>query len=250
MQVCLSSLLLAVVVSNPSRDCYETANFAVYADSFEVARRVGESAEQHRANLTKRWFGAPAPAWSTRCRINVAAAERVGGVTEISFSRGKVAFQKVNVQGPLEQILKGSLPHELVHVLFAHHFGFQPPRWVDEGGAILSEHATQSSSHRHTLRRILDNHGQFPLRQLFCMKQYPSDIPCLYAQSHSVSDFLVAAKGHKTFLAFVNDGVAQDWDQAVRNCYGYENVEHLERAWLAWAVRPAKENPKSLVADE
>jgi len=64
------------------------------------------------------------------------------------------------------------------------------------------------------------------------MREYPADMRCLYAQGHSVSRFLVAAKGRQTFLAFVSDGLRRGWDDAVREQYGYKDVDHLEKAWL------------------
>ena len=65
------------------------------------------------------------------------------GRTDISFSRGEVCTQRIEVKGSLARIIRGALPHELTHVLFAHYFGAQPPRWADEGGAILSEDGLQ-----------------------------------------------------------------------------------------------------------
>jgi hypothetical protein len=241
MQFAVPSLLVALAMSPPPREYYQTNNFTVYADTADAAKQVGDAAETYRAELAKLWLGAALDDWPEPCRIDVADAERPGGATQISFARGKVLFQRVNVQGPLERVLKGPLPHELTHVLFAHHFGFQPPRWVDEGGAILSEGEKQRDAHRKMFGQILDKGRQFPLRDFFGLRDYPTDMACLYAQGHSISGFLVAAKGHKAFLSFVRDGVERNWDDAVKDRYGYQNVEQLEKAWLAWAtIQPGK----------
>lgn len=240
MHAALPSLFIALTFAQAPREQYQTANFVVYAETIGAAKRIGDAAEAKRAELAKLWLGTEIPAWPAPCRIDVADGPRPGGVTEVSFSDGKVLFHRVKLHGPLERLLTGPLPHELTHVLFAHHFGWQPPRWADEGGAILSEGESLGALHRKKFREILDKRGQFPLREFLAMKQYPADIPCLYAQGHSVSGFLVAAKGRQVFLAFVRDGCDRTWDDAVRDRYGYQNVEQLETAWLDWVEKQAK----------
>lgn len=234
MQLGFSALLMALAVGHSPRECCQTANFQVFGPSAEVAQQVAEAAELHRKNLAKLWLDTKLDDWPSPCRIEVTLSPRAGGATDVSFSRGAVIFPRIRVEGTLERILAGPLPHELTHLLLAHHFGFQPPRWADEGAAILSEGDAQGARHHEVLRTILDNRRQFPLRQLLEMAKYPADIPCLYAQGHSVSRFLVSSKGHKVFLAFVREGYETGWDAASKNQYGLENVETLERAWLAW----------------
>ena len=70
-----------------------------------------------------------------------------------------------------------------------------------------------------------------PLRRLFQLTEYPDDVMCLYAEGFSVSNFLVEKSSRPAFLAFINSGMHEGWDAAVRRHYGYENVDDLERAW-------------------
>jgi hypothetical protein len=232
MHFASTTLFLALVVGQPSRECYATNNFIVYAADYETAKQVCDAAEKRRRELAKLWLGdTDAADWAHPCRIDVAVAPRPGGVTEISYRDGKVWLHCVSVQGPLPVILRGPLPHELTHVFFAHQFGFQPPRWADEGGATLCEEAPQQAAHVRKFRDILDRKRQFALRDLLGMMEYPDDVPCFYAQSHALASFLVAAKGRKEFLAFVRDGSIGGWNEAVRTRYGYASIEHLERAW-------------------
>jgi hypothetical protein len=241
MQLGVSSLLVAMACAQVEPASYQTANFVVYSNSPEAARQIGDAAEQYRKELAKLWLGAAQANWAFPCRIDVQALVLPGGppmgLTEISFTEGKVLFQKVDLKGPLHILLKGPLPHELTHVLFAHHFGVKPPRWADEGGAIVSEGNAQGDLHRKVFRRILAEQRQFGLRELLGMQQYPADIPCLYAQGHSVARFLVATKGHKAFLDFVREGVTRGWDTAANEYAGYANVEQMEKAWLTWVTR-------------
>src|SRR5436190_17750549 len=131
MQFGLSSLLMAAVCAQAPQASYQTTNFLVYSNSPEAAKYVGDSAETYRKDLAKLWLGTNLADWPFPCRINVTVlGGGPGGVTEVSFSEGKVLFHKMDLRGPLQLILKGPLPHELTHVLFAHHFGVQPPRWA------------------------------------------------------------------------------------------------------------------------
>jgi hypothetical protein len=234
MNGALSAVLTVFVCSQvPVAARHQTANFVVYAETPEVAKLVAESAENHRKDLAKAWHGKNLRDWSTPCRINVTITMgRTHAFTEMSYAKGKVVAHQIEIKGTLDHILKGPLPHELTHVLLGHHFGRQAPRWADEGAAILSEDESQGAAQRKTFNKILAAEKHYPLRAFFAMKEYPADMQCLYAQGHSVSRFLVAAKGRQTFLAFVSDGLRIGWDDAVRRKYGYKNVEDLETAWL------------------
>jgi hypothetical protein len=65
----------------------------------------------------------------------------------------------------------------------------------------------------------------------------------LYAQGASLTNFLVKAKGRRTYLAFVKDGLKGDWDRAVRTHYAYKDVHALEAAWLKSVRRKPKAAP-------
>jgi hypothetical protein len=233
MNVALSSLLAVVVCSQVPTSPHQSSNFVVHAETPEIARMVAVAAETNRTDLAKLWQGRKLADWSTPCRINVTITMNAPeAYTDISYSQGKVIGHKVEISGALEEILKGPLPHELTHVFLGHHFGSQAPRWADEGAAILSEANGQATLQRRTFDQILTAKRQFPLRAFLAMRDYPTDMRCLYAQGHSVSRFLVSAKGKPVFLDFVSDGMQRGWDEAVREKYGYKNIEHLEEAWL------------------
>ncbi len=234
----LSSILVLLAGSLAPQASYQSPNFVVEAATPEVARRVADSAERYRKELALLWLGKKLPDWPFPCHIEVTLTlKRPQGFTSIDFDQGEVHFRKVEVQGSLERILKGPLPHELTHVIFQQFFATPPPRWADEGGAILSEDGVQGALQHQLLRKMIADQRHFPLRRLFEMRDYPRDVLCLYAQGHSVAHFLVAEKDHKTFLVFVRDGTANGWDEAVKTQYGYETVEQLEAAWMNWLRR-------------
>ena len=61
-----------------------------------------------------------------------------------------------------------------------------------------------------------------------------------YAEAASISRFLVGKSDRATFLAFVNKGMRDGWDKAVKEHYRYRNVDELEVAWLQ-QVKQARE---------
>jgi len=247
MQLSITSMFLAVVCGQTPQAHYRTTNFVIHADCPKVARMVGEAAENSRNDLAKYWLDEEAGTWAFPCRINVAInMGKVEGFTDVTFDQGKVRSIKMEIKGPLDRVLKGALPHELTHVLFANHFGFQLPRWADEGGAILSEDEHQGERQAKLLKKILAEERCFTLRRLLEMQEYPTDMPCLYAQGHSVARYLVDSKSRKVFLNFVRDGLERGWDEAAANEYGFKNVEQLEKSWLAWVEKDSVRDQTTL----
>jgi hypothetical protein len=239
-------LLLALGLSAPSADVtHRTENFVVTAPTEKIARQVGEAAERHRKAIARRWLGKTLPAWPARCplRVKITINGTAGSSTFI-FDKGKVLSQSVEVEGLLDAILNSSLPHEITHTVLDHHFGQPVPRWADEGASVLSENAAERQRHEKLARKILDEKSRaIPLKRLFAVTQYPPDVMVLFAEGASVTRFLVNARGRRTFLAFVKDGMAGGWDAAVRRHYGYADVAKLEEAWLKSDPEDAVEPP-------
>src|SRR5262249_57284231 len=100
--------------------------------------------------------------------------------------------------------------------------------------AILREDADGQRRHDQLGRTIVETPGRaIALRRLVAKTDYPGDVMALYAEGYSVARFLVAKKDRKTFLAFVKQGMDDGWDGAVKEHYGFRDVEALEDAWLA-----------------
>ncbi len=142
------------------------------------------------------------------------------------------------LEGSLDQILTSALPHEVTHTILADHFRQPVPRWADEGAAILAEDAEEQKRHDQLARKILDTPGRaIPLERLLQLTNYPPDVVVLYAEGYSLTRFLVERKDHQTFLAFIKQGLAHNWDEAVKDQYGLANVRELETVWLAHLAR-------------
>jgi RNA polymerase sigma factor (sigma-70 family) len=218
---------------------YRTANFVVTAPSQKLAERVSRQAEKHRKALALSWLGKEMPDWNEPCEVGVTLSE--GGAksaTVLQYPGGKAGTVKVvrmELAGTLEQITSNLIPHEVTHTVVAHAFGWPPPRWADEGAAVLAERASSRRLHERLARKCADGGRLLPLRRLLALRDYPAatnDVAAMYALGYSLADFLVRSGGRPKFLKFVAAGERDTWDKAVRSHYGYKKVEELEAAWL------------------
>lgn len=227
--------LLAVVASMGASA--RTPNFVVHAPTQEIAQKVGQWAEHYRREKAVQWLGQEMPTWAQPCPLYVQVTEEgPSGATSFMFAPGGgVSSQKMEIQGPLERLINSVLPHEITHTVFAYYFRTPVPRWADEGGSVLSEDDLERERHDKLVRQILNRSGQFQLRNLFGMKEYPQDrekVMCLYAQGFSVAHYLVHISDRKTYLQFVAHGMRGDWDGACQKFYQVRSVQELEGNWL------------------
>jgi hypothetical protein len=243
----LAFVLLAVLPSLGAQ--HRTQNFVVTAPTAAVAEKVAQYAEHYRKQKAIEWLGQEMAAWPQPCPLQVTVSmEPPSGATSFSFGGGRVQWQKMEIQGPLDRLLASVLPHEITHTVFAHHFGMPVPRWADEGGSVLSEDDLERRRHDKLVREILNSGKQIPLRRLMSLKEYPREVMCLYAQGFSMSDYLVKRGNKRTFLQFVGSGMQQGWDRAVQMHYGHRSVEELEEAWLKH-LRDTRDNPGAVPVD-
>jgi hypothetical protein len=227
---------------------YRTANFTVEAPNAQIAQQVGQYAEHYRKEKAELWLGHEMAQWGQPCPLQVTVTMNgSGGATSFAFDRGRILSQNMHIEGSLDRLLASVLPHEVTHTVFAYHFRQPVPRWADEGGSVLSEDDIERNRHDSLVRQILNTPGRtIPLRRLFSLKDYPSDVMCLYAQGYSVSNFLVGQSNRGTFLNFVAQGMREGWDKACSAQYGYRSVEELEQAWIE-SLRDTKRGPAQLV---
>jgi len=141
----------------------------------------------------------------------------------------------MTIQGSRERILDSVLPHEVTHTIFASHFRQPLPRWADEGACTTVEHRSEISKQESMLIDFLKTRRGIPFSAMFVMKEYPQDVLPLYAQGHSLSQFLIYQRGKREFMAFLEDGMGnENWPQAIKKRYGYENLLVLQNSWMDW----------------
>jgi hypothetical protein len=227
---------------------HTTQNFAVEAPTPEIARQVGQYAEQYRKEKAQLWLGREMPPWGQRCPIRVTVTMGgAGGATSFAFDNGQILSQHMHIEGSLERLLNSVLPHEVTHTVFAYHFRCPLPRWADEGGAVLSEDEVERDRHDKMVRQILNAGRAIPLRRLLGLKEYPNEVMSLYAEGYSVTAFLVGKSSRPAFLNFIADGMHGSWDAALQRHYQIRNVEELENEWLTH-LRNTKRQPAQLAS--
>ncbi|NOZ39355.1 MAG: hypothetical protein GXP24_03910 [Planctomycetes bacterium] len=229
---------------------YRTANFTVDAPTPRLAKEIGDAAEQYRTQLAQDWLGKTLPNWSKPCPIKARVAPNLGagGATSFVFDRGEVFDWRMEIQGSRERILDSVVPHEVTHTIFASHFRQPIPRWADEGACTTVEHRSEIAKQENMLIEFLQTRRGIPFSNMFAMKEYPQDVLPLYAQGHSLARFLIDQRGKREFLAFLEDGLAnENWIGAVRERYGYRDLLTLQNTWQNWVVQGRP--PLQLAAD-
>jgi hypothetical protein len=216
---------------------YKTTNFVVSAPTPQLAKEIGDTAEMWRRQLATEWIGKELPPWSKPCPIHaqVAPGMGAGGATSFVFDRGEVFGWKMNIQGSRERILDSVLPHEVTHTIFASYFRQPLPRWADEGACTTVEHPSEIAKQERNLVNFLKSGRGIPFRQMFAMKEYPPDVMPLYAQGHSLAQWLIESRGRQAFLTFLADGMQDDnWQRAVHQHYGFNDLLTMQLAWNDW----------------
>ena len=225
---------------------YRTTNFTVAAPSPQLAKEIGDAAEQWRRELAIEWLGRELPAWGAPCPIKALVAPHLGagGATSFVFDGGEVFNWDMEIQGSRERVLDSVLPHEITHTIFASHFRQAVPRWADEGACTTVEHPSEIAKQERMLIEFLKSRPSrgIAFSQMFAMKEYPRDVLPLYAQGHSLARYLISQRGKRAFLEFLADGMQdENWPRAIREHYEYEHLLALQNSWMDWvkAGRPA-----------
>jgi hypothetical protein len=223
---------------------YRSQNFIVTARWPELAREVGDAAERYRRDLAIEWLGRELQPWGRPCPIEVTAGPRLGagGATSFMFRHGQPFGWQMNIQGSRERILDSVLPHEVTHTIFATHYGRPLPRWADEGACTTVEHPQERARQQDFLIQFLSTGRGIPFNRMFAMTEYPHDILPLYAQGHSLAQFLIDQGGRRRFVDFVGHGMnTQDWDKSVSQFYAFRNLSDLQLQWVDWVRRGSPE---------
>ena len=180
-----------------------SANFSVrnHANS-QDARQVAEYCERWRSKLQKYWIAADQEPWAIKCEVVVHAGigtylNAVGPGGRQTFGSSLIKFDEAKQVGRRLIDFRGdsslglaAVPHEMTHVILADLLGGrQPPRWADEGMAILADTHEKQMLHERDLTHGITNRAAFHVAELLTMESYPaaSRIPAFYGQSVSLT---------------------------------------------------------------
>lgn len=227
---------------------WETTNFRVLHGNPALAQQAAAIAEACRAEQLRRWGNVESAApWAPRCDIYlypnaVIFNQMTGqpadspGFSTMGLNAGQVVARRVNLRADHENLLAAVLPHEVTHVVLADLFpDLQIPRWADEGIAVLSEPESEQSLRAADLTKPLESGQLFALDELMRM-DYPDGKfwSLYYAQSVSLTRFLVAQGTPAQFLEFVRGSQRNGIDPELKRLYGIDSVEQLQTRWLAF----------------
>jgi hypothetical protein len=224
------------------------------------ARQVAEHCEQWRTKLQKYWIATEQEPWDIKCDIVVHAGigtylQAVGaggrqtfGSSLIKFDDAKqVARRLIDFRGDSPLGL-AAVPHEMTHVILADLLGGrQPPRWADEGMAILADTLEKQMLHERDLTHGLANRAAFRVAELLTIESYPSAsrIPAFYGQSASLTACLAQRDDPAKFVEFLRRSLDSGYDQALRDVYHLDNIAALETLWHSHRQSLAKRNSGS-----
>lgn len=246
-----AALLLAALLSLGAN--YRTENFVVTAPDKQLAQQVCLAAEGFRKQHAQEWLGRELPPWSQPCPILVKVGGGAGGFTQFAFNRGVPFNWTMEIQGSQERILDSVLPHEVLHTIFATHFGRPLPRWADEGACTTVEHESEKNKNTKLLYECLTTDRGIAFNRMFAMEDYPADVLPLYAQGYSLARYLIVQGGKQKYVEYVGEGMrTNNWTRTTNKFYGYRSLSDLQVAWLDWVREGSKldnvRGPQELVA--
>jgi hypothetical protein len=228
---------------------YETPNFRIYHTNVELAQKAGEVAEQVRSRQAERWASPAARAtWTPRCDFylytdgkhlarKTGQTETSPGFSTMGTSGNRVTTRLIHLRGDHPDLLAAVLPHEVTHVVMADLFVTQQiPRWADEGIAVMAEPADTQRQRAADLKDPLEMGGLIALDKLMTMDYpAPQHLNLYYAQSISLTRFLVAQGPPEQFLKFVRYSQRSGVEPALREIYQIDGLPALQDRWLAYA---------------
>jgi hypothetical protein len=230
----------------------ESRNFAIRSyvggpDAADVAAYCEKICAQLRTDV----FGVDASnRWQPKCSVVIHATRpdylravgRSGsqtvGSSIISMSAGRVTRRRIDLLGSDSDRAVSALAHEMTHVLFADAFPTTaPPKWAEEGLALLMDDAEKRARHARDLDAALQSRSTVPIARLLVNAEYPTAAhrAAFYAQSLSLVDYLTQLESPKEFLRFVKLSTERGHDHALLAVYGITSGE-LDRRWWQHAL--------------
>ena len=229
---CLAAEPPPAALSPPVR----SANFVVEAPEAGLAQEVLSWAESLRSELLCRWDQLPRdtqpPAWPRPVRIVVHRQHPGYYATEFA-SDGSVTITLWAGDPQLHSTVRHEVCHAVLHLRYPNRL---LPRWLDEGLAVCQELPQEQ---QRLLAPLARSPRRFSTRQLLHLRDYPREVELFYAQSYSLTDFLIRRHGELALLWFLEASFALGQEAALRQVLGYADIEELDRAWWS-AVQPSR----------
>ncbi|HEX4613964.1 MAG TPA: hypothetical protein VH092_37630 [Urbifossiella sp.] len=233
----------------------ETPSFRVrHKGNRPLAEAVAQAAEAKRDETFKRWSGPPGGAWVAKCEVVLhPTAECYAAMTgkpaggtghaTVKLAGGRATERRIDLRADDPALVPNALPRELTHVVLADLFpNTPPPKWAEEGMAVLAGSPEEVSRYVRTLSRCARGGELLPTTALLELKDFPpaEKITGFYCASVTLVDYLVRLKGEQHFTLFLRDCQRYGTTQALRRQYEIDGAAALEQAWRRAALDVAR----------
>ena len=225
-----------------------TESIVVFGTSPSRAAVIREHAETIRREAFSQLLGEADPKpWLVRCEIHVHSSaesfeQAVGGspaeargATSLEFSGDRVVTRRIDVMGDGTAAVPDAIDHELVHVVLADHFVHTaPPRWADEGLALLFDTQEKQQGHEADFQDARRRGLVWSAADLLALEDYPADGPrqkIFYGQSAALVRWLIARRDAATFIRFLDDAAQVGMEAALDRHYAINSLVSVSSAW-------------------
>jgi hypothetical protein len=253
----------AVPTTTPAADGWEvveTPSFRVkHKGTRDAAEAVAKAAEAQRKAVFERWSGPPAGAWVPKCEVVLhptrdayaaatrrPAADADTGFAVVKLSGGQAAERRVELRADDAGLVANTLPRELTHVVLADLFPDRPPpRWAEEGMAVLAGSPEEVGRYFRTLAACGQKGGLLSVAAVLDLTGFPApeQVTGFYCESVSLVDYLVRVGGEKRFTLFLRDCQRYGTVSALKRQYSLDGPAALEAAWKRSAAETAARGP-------
>lgn len=230
------------------------SNIVVYGTSPSRAAIIRSHAETMRREAFAVLLGESSPKpWVVRCAIHVhpttdSFERTVGGspadargATSLEFSGDRVISRRIDVMGDGSAVVPDAIAHELVHVVLADRFVHAaPPRWADEGLALLFDTPEKQRGHEADFQDARRRGLALSAADLLAAEDYPASAVrqrAFYGQSAALVRWLIARRDAATFIRFLEDASNRGIEHALEHHYELASLVSVSSAWSS----PGKE---------
>ena len=224
------------------------ASIVVYGTDPSRGMIIREHAETIRREAFAQLLGDTQPKpWLVRCEIHVHASadsfeQAVGvspadarGATSLEFSGDRVVTRRIDVMGDGPALVPDAIDHELIHVVLADHFVHAaPPRWADEGLALLFDSPEKQRGHEADFQDARRRGLAWSARDLLTLEEYPADSArqkVFYGQSAALVRWLIARRDAATFIRFLDDAAKDGVEASLDRHYSITSLVSVSSAW-------------------
>jgi hypothetical protein len=153
----------------------------------------------------------------------------------LEFAGDRVVTRRIDVMGDGPEIVPDAIDHELVHVVLADHFiHAAPPRWADEGLALLFDTPEKQRGHEADFQDARRRGLAWSAADLLAIEDYPADSArqkIFYGQSAALVRWLIARRDAATFIRFVDDAAQVGMEAALDRHYAITSLVSVSSAW-------------------